>query len=82
MIKKTFFIIFFFTMFNNSFASTKFDIIENFRKIDASAKFSCWGGENIEKQEVDVIQTLDKLSFLGFWEVLKNTQTIINNFRI
>ena len=34
MIKKTFFIIFFFTMFNNSFASTKFDIIENFRKID------------------------------------------------
>ena len=34
MIKKIFFIIFFFTMFNNSFASTKFDIIENFRKID------------------------------------------------
>ena len=34
MIKKTFFIIFFFTMFNNSFASTKSDIIENFRKID------------------------------------------------
>ncbi len=57
-------------------------LIENFRKIDASAKFSCWGGENIEKQKVDIIQTLDKLSFLGFWEVLKNTQTIINNFRI
>ena len=34
MIKKNFFIIFFFIIFNNSFASTKFDIIENFRKID------------------------------------------------
>ena len=34
MIKKTFFIIFFLIIFNNSFASTKFDIIENFRKID------------------------------------------------
>ena len=34
MIKKTFFIIFFFSIFNNSFASTKFDIIKNFRKID------------------------------------------------
>ena len=34
MIMKTFFIIFFFSIFNNSFASTKFDIIESFRKID------------------------------------------------
>ena len=34
MIKKTFFIIYFFSIFNNSFASTKVDIIENFRKID------------------------------------------------
>ena len=34
MIKKIFFIVFFFNIFNNSFASTKFDIIENFKKID------------------------------------------------
>ena len=34
MIKKIFFVIFFFSIFKNSFASTKVDIIENFKKID------------------------------------------------
>ena len=34
MIKKTFFIIFFFSTFNIAFASTKVDIIKNFKKID------------------------------------------------
>ena len=40
------------------------------------------GGKNIEKQGVDMVQSLDKLSFLGFWEVVKNARTIINNFTL
>ena len=38
------------------------------------------GGKNIENQGVDLVQSLDKLSFLGFWEVVK-IQTI-NNFTL
>ena len=57
-------------------------LIEHLRQIDSNASFSCWGGENIENQGVDLVQTLDKLSFLGFWEVFKNITTIINNFKL
>ena len=57
-------------------------LIEHLKQIDGNAQFSCWGGKNIEKQGVDMVQSLDKLSFLGFWEVVKNARTIINNFTL
>ena len=57
-------------------------LIEHLKQKDSNAQFTCWGGENIEKHGVDMVQRLDKLSFLGFWEVLKNAKNIINNFTL
>ena len=57
-------------------------LIEHLKQKDTNAQFSCWGGENIKKQGVNLVQNLDNLSFLGFWEVLKNAKTIINNFTL
>ena len=41
-----------------------------------NANFICWGGDNMRKNNGEMIRSLNKLSFMGFWEVLKNFRRI------
>lgn len=47
-----------------------------------NANFICWGGDNMKKNNGEMVRSLDKLSFMGFWEVLKNFRTVIYNFQL
>ena len=54
-------------------------LIDEIKKIDQASTFFCWGGEYMKEKNVSMIRTLDKLSFMGFFEVLKNAHTILYN---
>ena len=54
-------------------------LIHSLRQIDSNSKFSCWGGSNMHNAGGDVIVNLDSLSYMGVWEVLKNSKTILKN---
>lgn len=55
-------------------------LIKSLKKYDLSAKFTCFGGEYIKRAGGDIVCDLDKLAFMGFWEVLRNSLTIYKNF--
>ena len=55
-------------------------LIQSIKKSDKKAKFTCWGGINMKNQNVELVQSLNNLSFVGFWEVFLNIKTIIKNF--
>ena len=57
-------------------------LIDSIRKIDSNTTFFCWGGNYMQEKDVYMIRTLDKLSFMGFFEVLKNIFTVIKNLSI
>ena len=49
-------------------------LIEALRKIDLNSKFTCWGGENMKNIGGNVVVDLERLAFMGFWEVFKNSR--------
>lgn len=57
-------------------------LIESIKKYDSNANFFCWGGDHMEKKGGKIIRPLNKLSFMGFWEVFKNLFTILYNFQL
>ena len=57
-------------------------LIDSIRKIDNNSIFYCWGGPYIKSRNVEVIRGLDKLSFMGFYEVFKNIFTVLYNLRL
>ena len=57
-------------------------LIDSIKKYDSKATFFCWGGDYMKKKGGKIIRHLDKLSFMGFWEVFKNIFTIIYNFQL
>ncbi len=56
-------------------------IIESIKKLDKKAKFRVWGGERMKRSGGDIVKHINQLSFMGFWEVLKNINTILKNIR-
>lgn len=54
-------------------------LVDSLREIDSNSRFTCWGGDNMRKAVGDVVVDLNKLSFMGFWEVLKNSRTLLGN---
>ena len=56
-------------------------LIDSIRKIDSNSTFFCWGGDYMQEKSVYMIRTLDKLSFMGFFEVLMKIRTILNNIK-
>ncbi len=48
---------------------------------DAQARFRCWGGDRMQAQGGILVKHIDELAFMGFWEVLVNLRTILNNLR-
>ena len=54
-------------------------LIHALRKYDKDALFTCWGGDNMKHAGGNVVVNLSSLSFMGFWEVLKNSRKILKN---
>ena len=57
-------------------------LIDAIKKQDSDAVFFCWGGDYMAEKGVKMIRRLNKLSFMGFWEVFKNIFTIFYNFQL
>lgn len=56
-------------------------LVEALKKRDPQLQFRGFGGPKMEKSGVVLDQTIDKLSFMGFSEVLKHLPVIYSNFR-
>ena len=56
-------------------------LVEALKKRDQQLQFRGFGGPKMEKSGVVLDQTIDKLSFMGFSEVLKHLPVIFSNFR-
>ena len=54
-------------------------IMESIKKLDKKAKFRFWGGEKMKEIGGEIVKHVNQLSFMGFWEVLKNINTIYKN---
>ena len=54
-------------------------LIRALKQDDTNANFTCWGGDYMKHEGGDVVVDLSSLSFMGFWEVLKNSRTILKN---
>ncbi len=56
-------------------------IMESIKRLDKKAKFRFWGGEKMKGIGGEIVKHVDKLSFMGFWEVLININTILKNIK-
>ncbi len=54
-------------------------LLKEVKKLDTAADFRGWGGDLLEKEGMELIKHYKELAFMGFWEVLKNLRTILNN---
>ena len=54
-------------------------IMESIKKLDKDAKFRFWGGEKMKRVGGEIVRNVNQLSFMGFWEVLININTILKN---
>ena len=57
------------------------NVMGSIKKIDKKAKFRFWGGEKMKGIGGEMVKHINELSFMGFWEVLKNINTILKNIR-
>lgn len=57
-------------------------LMESIKKYDKNSTFFCWGGDRMEEKGGKMIRRLNKLSFMGFWEVFKNLFTILYNIQL
>lgn len=49
---------------------------------DASADFRFWGGDLMESVGGTLVKHYRELAFMGFWEVITNLKTILNNIKL
>ena len=57
-------------------------IMESIKKLDKKAEFRFWGGEKMIATGGEIVKHVNQLSFMGFWEVLININTILKNIRL
>ena len=49
------------------------------QNIDANAQFTCWGGSHMQNAGGDIVISLESLSYMGFYEVVKNSFLIFQS---
>jgi lipid-A-disaccharide synthase len=57
------------------------NLVKQISLLDENAVFKGVGGENLKNANVDILFGLERLAFMGFYEVLKNIRTIRRNFK-
>ena len=55
------------------------NLIKEIKKKDSKAIIRCWGGDLMESEGAVVVKHIKDLAFMGFWEVILNIKSIINN---
>ena len=55
------------------------NLIKEIKKKDSKAIIRCWGGDLMESEGAVIVKHIKDLAFMGFWEVLLNIRSIINN---
>lgn len=56
-------------------------LIEALRKKDPAAQIRSWGGDLMMAAGCELVKHYRELAFMGFWEVLLNLSTILQNIR-
>jgi lipid-A-disaccharide synthase len=57
------------------------NLMREIRQLDQGADFRFWGGDNMKAQGGTLVKHYRDLAFMGFYEVLANLLTILNNLR-
>ncbi len=57
------------------------NLIKEIAKLDSNVIFKGVGGDLLKSQKVELLFGLDRLAFMGFYEVLKNLRIIRRNFK-
>ena len=57
------------------------NLIKELTKLDASAAIRCWGGDKMQQAGGEIVKHYRDLAFMGFWEVIKNISTILENLK-
>ena len=55
------------------------NLIKEIKKKDSNAVIRCWGGNLMKREGAVIVKHIKNLAFMGFWEVLLNLRSIINN---
>lgn len=57
------------------------NLVKAWKKTSSDFTFKGWGGDRLQSQGVEILKPIKELSFMGFWEVIKNIKTILKNFK-
>jgi lipid-A-disaccharide synthase len=57
------------------------NLMRELKQLDGNAKFRFWGGDRMQAQGGELVKHYRDLAFMGFYEVLANLRTILNNIR-
>jgi lipid-A-disaccharide synthase len=57
-------------------------LITELRQSMPNATFRCWGGDEMAKQDVQLVKHIRDLQFMGFVEVIKNLKQILSNLKL
>ncbi len=57
------------------------NLIKELKKLDKDADIQCWGGDLMQAAGARVVKHYKDLAFMGFAEVVKNLNTILNNLK-
>ena len=55
------------------------NLINSIKKLDNNSTFRGFGGDRMEEEGLELVKHYKDLSFMGFWEVLKNLFKVLNN---
>ena len=56
-------------------------LVRALRQQDPLADIRCWGGDGMQEEGATVVKHFRDLAFMGFFEVIRNLPTILNNLR-
>lgn len=57
------------------------NLMRELKQLDGNAKFRFWGGDKMQAQGGNLVKHYRDLAFMGFYEVLANLRTILNNIK-
>ncbi len=55
------------------------NLLKALKNLQPASEFRCWGGDLMQETGATLVKHYRDLAFMGFWEVLKNLWTILNN---
>ncbi len=58
------------------------NLLKHLKLQDTKAVFQGWGGNRMQAEGMQLQKHYSELAFMGFWEVVKNLNTILKNFSI